>query len=129
MENAYAQALWNIIEKGTKPADAVRAMHEKLQSEGRGALWPRISLAFQRLAARDRDRNAITISIADAAHEQVAVNNAEVSASEFGIEVKDAEVRIDPTLIGGWRLEGHEHLIDASHKKHLLAIYRAATRS
>ena len=125
MEKAYALALWRIITKGTKQSDAVLAMHEKLKREGREALWPRIANAFARIAAHDHDRNSVTLSVADAAHR----DSAHKEAAAAGLDVKDAKSHVDPTLIGGWRLEGREHLVDASYKKHLLAMYRAATRS
>ena len=38
------------------------------------------------------------------------------------------KVRVDDSLIGGWRLEGRERLIDASYKELLLSIYNRATQ-
>ncbi len=43
-----------------------------------------------------------------------------------GAEISN--VQIDSDLIGGWRMESGEHLIDNSYKKHLLTIYNAATQ-
>jgi F0F1-type ATP synthase delta subunit len=129
MENAYAQALWTVIAKGTKPHDAVRIMHEKLKAEGREALMPRIARAYARLAARESNRTRVTLAVADKAHEHLALKSAAAEIASLGIDEKDVEVRVDPTLIGGWRLEGREALVDSSYKKHLLAIYHAATHA
>ena len=125
MENAYAQALWNIIKGGMKPTDAVRALHEQLQKSGRVSLSPRIARAFERIAAREDARTGVVLTVADAAHEHAARKDAAAS----GHEVSNATVAVDHTLIGGWRLEVRETLVDASYKKHLLAIYRAATNA
>ena len=125
MENAYATSLWKVIEKGMKPTDAVRAMHTKLASEGREALLPRIARAFERLAAQKSGRDAVTLTVADSAHAHASQKD----AAAHGFDMKDVEMHVDPTLIGGWRLEGREQLVDASYKKHLLAIYRATTHS
>lgn len=127
MENAYAQALWNVIEKGMSPHDAVRALHGKLKSEGREALFPRIAGAFSRLAAQEHTRESVTLTVADKPHEHSARKEVFTSPARSHLAEKEIEVRIDPTLIGGWRLEGHEHLVDASYKKYLLDIYNKAT--
>ena len=125
MENSYAQALWTVIENGMKPQEAVIAMHGILKIEKREALLPRIARAFERIAAHARDRDSVTLAVADKSHEHAALK--ELAAS--GLDTKDVKPHVDPTLIGGWRFEGREQLIDASYKKHLLAIYHAATRS
>jgi F0F1-type ATP synthase delta subunit len=129
MENAYAQALWNVIEKGMNPQDAVRALHDKLKAEGRAVLLPRIAHAFSRLARTESNRQVVTLTIADKAHEHTAAKDAIAASATSHLAEKDIEVHVDPSLIGGWRLEGREQLIDASYKKHLLAIYTAATHS
>ena len=45
------------------------------------------------------------------------------------VKADDIEVKTDEHLIGGWRLEGREHLYDASFKKHLLSIYNRTIQS
>jgi len=103
------------------PSDAVRAMHKKLKAEGREALMQRIAKSFSRLAYTDMHRNIQTLSIADASQEAHARAEAQVGS--------EVAVAIDPSLIGGWRLEGQERLVDASYKKHLLSLYRRITQT
>jgi len=124
MERAYAQALWHMIEKGVEPSKAVHAIHAQLQAQGRQELMPRIAKAFERLAAREEARAKITLTIANQQDEQRARQEASGGSD---LPKQRIEVEVNPTLIGGWRLEGQESLIDASYKKHLLAIYTAAT--
>ncbi len=123
MENAYAAALWKIVQKGTPTEVAVRALYEKLALEGRVALLPRISKAFERLAARNSARSTVTLSVADLSQE----GNISIAAAATGIDLTHAMIKEDPTLIGGWRIDAPEKLVDASYKKDLLAIYRATT--
>ncbi len=125
MENAYAQALWTMIAKGTPHADAVRALHTYLKEGGREALLPRIAKAFERLAAQHSSADTVVLSVADAKHE----HSAKSAAERFMPEAKSAHIVIDKTLIGGWRLDARETLIDASYKKHLLELYRRTTNA
>lgn len=117
MEKAYAQALWNAVQGGKTPKEAVHALHDILKREGRQELMARIELAFKRLAAREREaRPRIYV-----AHEK----DAKKALAESG--ATDADVRVDATLIGGWRLEGAEELVDNSFKNRLLSIYSNVT--
>ena len=125
MENAYAQALWTMIDKGTPQADAVRALYTYLKDRGREALMPRIAKAFERLAAKHASADTVVLSVADTRHEHSAMSAAE----RLVPQAKDAQVVIDKTLIGGWRLDARETLVDASYKKHLLELYRRTTNA
>jgi F0F1-type ATP synthase delta subunit len=111
---AYAHALMRLIEKGDKPAEAVKKLHMMLEKEGRMSLMPSIGRAFERLAAKEAARTKETLTIAHKKDEAKA-------RKESG--AKNAEVVIDETLIGGWRLEAKETLQDASWKSHLANIY------
>ena len=110
MEQAYAQALWQIIEGGTQPKKArALAMVESLKARGREALLlPRIARAFERLAQREMQKNAVVVSVA---REKDTIAKAKREAKEIldeiGADAKDIELKVDrKSLIGGWRLEG-----------------------
>ena len=128
MENAYAQALWKMVESGMDHKKAVASLRDILHSENRESLFPRIARAFERIAMREHAKNNITLTIADAAHERHAKKEATQAIQSLGLTGKEVKTRIDPTLIGGWRLEGAEHLIDASYKKQLLTIFGQVTQ-
>lgn len=127
MEAAYAQALWTTIANGAEPQAAVRALHAQLQQSGRCALMPRIARALERLAAREHTRSAITLTVADRSHEHAAHKEALAALAQTGIEATHIATHVDHSLIGGWRIEGRERLIDASYKKQLLDMYRLTT--
>ena len=128
MEATYAQALWQMIERGTTPKKAVDALHKSLVARGRQALMPRIGKAFARLAARDGERSGLVLSVAHEKDERKAMREAKEVLAEMNAPKESIALKVDESLIGGWRLEGSEHLIDASWKKHLLSIYNRATQ-
>ena len=114
MERSYAQALWNMVEKGKDPKSAVASLLEVLKKHGRSELLPRILRAFQRLseAEANKKRNRLWV-----AHEKDAASAMKSSG------VEEADVCVDESLIGGWRLEQKETLVDVSFKKMLLDMY------
>ena len=126
LENAYAQALRKVIEDGKSPKVALSALHEELLRRGRQTLLPRIARSFERIAERERARNTLTLSISGT-HSVRAKKEAKETLEAMHISSEDVEVRTDDNLIGGWRLEGREHLYDTSFKKHLLELYKRAT--
>lgn len=128
MEQAYAQALWQLIENGMEPKKALHALVESLKVRGREALLPRIARSFERLAEREMRKNAVTISVAHEKDANAAKRGAKKILEEAGIEVKDMDMKIDESLIGGWRLEGRGVLVDNSFKNSLLEMYNHAVK-
>lgn len=118
MENAYASALLALVEKGTPAKDAVAKVREALERNGRLSIMPRVGRAFARLAGKKARAKTIVALIAREEDRKIALAEAERFAAG-----KAVEVRLDPTLVGGWRIEGGGKVLDASHKKDLLSIY------
>ena len=122
MENNYAEALKRMVEGGKSPKAAVSALENVLQGRGRTALLPKIAYAFKKLVEKERRRNTITLSVSKEGQARSKKEAKEILRA-MQVDADDVETKIDDTLIGGWRLEGREHLYDASFKKHLLSIY------
>jgi len=127
MEDSYAQALWQMVEKGIKPKEAVAKIREALEKRGRLSILPKIGRAFARIAARESAKRAVVLSVANEKDAVDAKREMKDIFHEMGVEAGDVEVRLDETLIGGWRFEGRERLHDASYKKYLLSVYNRAT--
>jgi F0F1-type ATP synthase delta subunit len=117
MESSYAHALLEVIQKGMDPKKAVESLKDMLHRQGRLELLPRVARALLRIDERERATRP-RVYVADQSHARRAF-------AESG--VSEADVCVDETLIGGWRLEDGERLIDNSFKKHLLSIYSAIT--
>lgn len=129
MEKEYAAALWEVVERGMKPKEAVSKLRETLGKHGRKALLPRVARAFARIASREEAKKAVTIIVANEKQAARALRAAEDALREIGVEAADIRVRVDESLVGGWRLEGRERLYDSSYKKSLLNIYNAVTNA
>lgn len=130
MENTYAEALWEMVEGGMSPAKAVHALRDVLVVRGREVLFPRIARAFERIAVRKSARTSVTLHIAHEGDERRARADVKKTLAEMRLESAEInDVKIDTSLIGGWRLEDGERLIDASFKKQLLSIYNRVTHA
>ena len=127
MENAYAEALWKMLQKGMKPKEAVRTLSELLTKSGRQSLLPKIGRAFVKIAEREESRTRVILSVAREKDARRAHKEVKKLLSDMRVPSVDVTVHVDDSLIGGWRLEGRENLIDASFKKHLVSIYNRAT--
>lgn len=110
------------------PQKAVHALREALAKRGREALMPRIARAFGRVAKREMAKTGYTLSVAHGTDEAHARSAAKKALESMRAAQGHIEVRTDDTLIGGWRLEGADKLVDASYKKYLLDIYSATTK-
>jgi F0F1-type ATP synthase delta subunit len=128
MEESYAQALMSLIEGGMEPREALHALVESLKIRGREALLPRIARAFERIAAREMKKNAVIVSVAHEKDANGAKKEVKPLLEEIGADSKEVEIRIDESLIGGWRFEGKGVLVDNSFKKSLLDMYNLAVR-
>lgn len=123
MEHAYAQALWKLIDSGQEPREAVRRVRDALEKSGRGALLPRIARAVRRIAQL-AESGKPTLTVAGDAQRNASLHEATKQLSLTG----SFAVRVDETLIGGWRYEERGRLVDTSYKGQLLDIYNRATR-
>ncbi|MFZ2887094.1 MAG: hypothetical protein WA021_04715 [Minisyncoccia bacterium] len=119
MENLYAQALWDLLQKGANPKDAVAKIHRSLAVRGRGALMPRVGRAFERLAKREAQKTRSVLVVARKSDEARA-------RKESGTTT--AEISVDESIIGGWQLYDRGHFRDESWKSALLSIYNNATQ-
>ena len=129
MAEGYARALWKMVAAGMQPKKAVHALYDILVARGRIDLIPHIAKTFARLAARHRQREGVVLTVAREKDERKAITAVKALLKEMGAQRSDVEVRIDDTLVGGWRLEGRERLVDASFKKYLVDMYNATTRT
>lgn len=125
MQEAYAQALLKLVERGETPHAAVQKLSENLAKHGRSALMPKIARTFERLAQRQIGKTVVRLFVANDGDARHAKHEAEHA---LGAAHEHMQVKTDSSLIGGWRVEAGEKLIDMSYKKQLLAIYNRATQ-
>lgn len=122
MEQYYASALLSLLRKGMSPEMAVSSVKDALVSRGRGQLLPKVARAFRRLAEREGTKEKFTLTIARLEDREDALREAAQALAG-----KTPDIRIEPLLIGGWRLEGAGKRIDRSYKSGLLSLYDRVT--
>ena len=127
MHELYAQALWEMVNEGKQPHDAVALLRKNLEAKGRSALMPKIAKAFERLAAKEARKNNVVLTIARQKDAHAAATAAKRMLEHNGLQEVTMEQKVDESLIGGWRLEGRGILVDHSWKKELLEIFERAT--
>ncbi|HEY4521285.1 MAG TPA: F0F1 ATP synthase subunit delta [Candidatus Paceibacterota bacterium] len=128
MERQYAEALLAVIEKGMTPREAVIALKKTLENRGRLFLLPKIAKAFERLAAKEANKNTLTLTVARQKDARKALSEVQNVLAEIKTGDVDLCETVDESLIGGWRLEGKGHLVDQSWKRALLSIYNLVTK-
>lgn len=116
----YAHALIRLIAGGETPGKAVQKTHELLIRQKREHMFPQIARAFARIMQKEEMKHREVLLVARK-HDEARARK------ETG--AKNAELVLDETLIGGWRLEAKGMLEDASWKSALLDIYKAVTRT
>ena len=126
MHELYARALWDIVGGGTKPEKAVAGLREALVRNGRLALLSKIRCAFQKIAAREIGRREVRLFVAKENDKRTAEREV---VEQLNLKNPDLRLSVDRSLIGGWRGEAAEELIDRSFKKHLLSLYTHVTES
>ncbi len=129
METAYAQALWNMVSGGMAPTKAVHALTDVLKTHGRESLLPRIGRAFARIAERESKRTGITLTVARSGDERSAKHAVKDVLAQLQVDPKEVQIVVDDSLIGGWRLEGKETLVDASYKRELLELFNRSVNA
>lgn len=123
MEQAYAQAVLQAIERGMAPKEALTRLRDVLKRSHREKLMPKIASALKKSARAAQRRSGAELTIAREGDRESAL--AEVS--ELSGKATPA-VHVDETLIGGWILTAGSTRTDASYKKQLLTLYRNITK-
>lgn len=121
----YAETLLRLIEQGKSPQEAVAALRQTLARRGHEKLLRRTAHAFMRLVETRRRRSEVVLAAARA--EDIKDALAEASKYLDAYDPEAVRTAIDDTLIGGWRLQGADIVVDTSYKRHLLNIFRNVT--
>ena len=114
MPEKYAQALVAIIKKGGDAEKAASSLKDVLVRRKQLSLAPRIARALSREAEKAARAPQELLLVAREGDEAKARKESKVTG----------EMRVDSTLIGGWRAISKDTLVDASHKSQLQALYR-----
>ena len=114
----YADALVAMVARGTTPAHAVKSLVAHLELRGHKRLLKRLGPLLARRVLIE-ERSGVMVEVAhesDAAH---AKKEAVLFSGDMHIAVRE-----EPSIIGGWRMVSKNMLVDNTHKRHLLDIYK-----
>jgi len=122
----YAQALFELSKQEKNPQKMMDAFVHMLKEKNALGLLPQILRHLQAILAR-ASRNAPVLTLARQEDESTVREEIAPTLKHAEIDPADVTVKIDDTLIGGYRLEYPGNLIDTSYKNQLLQIYRKIT--
>lgn len=127
----YAQALYySIRDVSDKDAEKIFARFLYIvKRRGHMSLLRQITFLLRAEEEKDARKRGMTLIVArekDAYRFEKHVLEFTESESH-GENRRVARVRVDETIIGGYRLRTNTTLTDSSHKKHLFDIYRRIT--
>jgi len=119
----YAEALYR-AHKGNPSRDAeiVASLMEMLRRENRLSLLPGISRALSRRFEKER-RHLPEVIVAR--KEDALRYSKEIEEAGFS----GASIRVDSSIIGGWRARRDSILVDASYKSSLISLFNRITSS
>lgn len=119
----YAEALYRAHkEDSSRDAEHVASLIEILRRERRAALLPGILRALNRRFEQElRQLPEVTV----ARKEDTVRYAQEIEEAGFS----GAPIRIDSSIIGGWRARRNSTLVDASHKSSLISLFNRITSS
>lgn len=124
MEKIYATVLWRILLQGTTLSKAVDQLSPVLKRRGRTGILPRVLRELRRMAEKYQSTQSTTIVVA----REEDIVHARKQVAQYISHDTALLSTIDPRVIGGWRLESPQQLIDVTYKQALLDIYRRATQ-
>ena len=121
----YAHALYDL----SKDADAAATeeylsnMKALLKKRGHESLYPSIVRVFVSLSARETD---VAASVSVAKKDDIARYKEEIleTARAMGLSGVTLNQKVDETLVGGFRVESEDQVVDKSYKRSLIELYR-----
>lgn len=122
----YAQALYNSLQGKSPESKSALAANfiAVLRTKGHMSLLPSILKDFERISAREEKYNATRITVADKAAAGRHGEAVAEYATQAGFDAKQAIIEEDPSLIGGFRAERRDMILDGSFKRMLTELYR-----
>ncbi|MEK7647179.1 MAG: F0F1 ATP synthase subunit delta [Patescibacteria group bacterium] len=122
----YAQALHKSLQgRNRESVDALFANFIAiLRAKGHMSLLSYILKDFARIRGKEEKYNATRITVADKSAAKRYTEEAAEYAGQAGFEAKGAIIEEDLSLIGGFRAEKRDMILDRSFKRMLIELYR-----
>lgn len=122
----YSSALFDLLQSNGDSEALLDSFKAFLKKKGHEKLYAQILKDLLSKLQKNTDKNSIQVVVS----REKDITNLEESISKsiatFGT-TKEFSTLVDPTLIGGFKIIGHDKVIDHSYKKQLLTIYKSLT--
>lgn len=122
----YAHALHNSLKGVTKDSEVnnyVDALISTLKKSGKLKALPSILREFERIQLK-KNSHKPKLTIANESHKAGALKELE---GKIAGSSSDITITIDQNIVGGWRYENNDTLLDTSYKAALIELYRRIT--
>jgi|SRR6056297_2501262 len=125
MQAAYVTAIQHYLDTGMEPDAVLTALKRVMATRGHEDLLP----AVLRAVVREREASRSVRTVVRVPNNQAYQQLKNVIADTLTSLTATSEpvVTFDETLIGGYQVEVDGTRVDASHKQHLLTLYRSIT--
>lgn len=122
----YAQALYKSLQGKSPESESALVANfiAVLRAKGHMSLLPSILKDFERISGKEEKYNATRITVADKAASRRCVEAVAEYAAQAGFDAKRAIIEEDSSLIGGFRAERRDMILDGSFKRMLTELYR-----
>lgn len=124
MKEHYQEAVLSLIHAGESPAKVLDGLKSTLKARGHQALLPSILASVLRTLEATGTKSA-QVSVAQEA--DLATHKKAIADTLQLLDVKDHDVVIDDTLIGGFVVTGNDQTVNRSYKHLLTKLYRQLT--
>lgn len=116
MNTLYAKALQRVSEKGVDDTTLISNLMKHLREKGREKLLPGILRELKILKEQEKYKKGV-LEVARESEKK----SAQEAVEKAGITTDD--IRINPSLIRGWRARSGSTLVDRSAKRSLIDLY------
>lgn len=123
----YAAALIALEREGFDADAAMRGLMRTLKQRGHERLLPAIGRALTAHAARNAAGRSARIIVARSSDAKTFARDIAEAADSLAVSPASLAVETDEAIIGGFVIATPEKRYDASYRRSLIDIYRAAT--
>ena len=120
----YSNALFDLLQKKGEGDNVFASLKSLLHKKGHSKLYPQILKELLKKFNKNTAQSTTRVVVSRAS-DLTTLESSILSAINTLSAEKKFTTEIDPTLIGGFKIIGHDQVIDQSYKKQLLTIYRS----
>lgn len=124
----YIKAAESLLIEGTAPETVFGGLRNVLEKRRHGGLYPKILRGLIQSLKRREKLDALVVTIARDTDQTLFKREIREAIRALG-STKEPQYHVDPTSIGGYRVESQGKSIDNTYKTQLRALYTSLTKS